>query len=233
MFGIDNCIDDDTIMIISSLNLTWSNAPSLLLVNYMLIDVFPARRMRNPVASILPCTWQGQGAWSSQNCPGRGETKSGHPQFDEEHRPRNLGWWLFPTFLWWSDYSLFFDMFWLTKQGMVMNVYEWLILALSSVTYPLWLLLPHCSALQRSKSMSWMVNPCQSLIISGEIVFFFALAMYDNTPVVLYSTSPHMVSLAQRRSPKVKPGTFDPAPGTVVSRRKWALTWETDGNIKG
>ena len=107
MFGIDNCIDDDTIMIISSLNLTWSNAPSLLLVNYMLIDVFPARRMRNPVASILPCTWQGQGAWSSQNCPGRGETKSGHPQFDEEHRPRNLGWWLFPTFLWWSDYSLF------------------------------------------------------------------------------------------------------------------------------
>ena len=39
MFGIDNCIDD-TIMIISSLNLTWSNAPSLLLVNCMLIDVF-------------------------------------------------------------------------------------------------------------------------------------------------------------------------------------------------
>ena len=147
MFGIDNCIDD-TIMIISSLNLTWSNAPSLLLVNCMLIDVFPARRMRNPVASILPCTWQGQGAWSSQNCPGRGETKSGHPQFDEEHRPRNLGWWLFPTFLCWSDHSLFFDMFWLTKQGMVMNVYEWLILALYSLLtlfgcfYPI---AAHCS----------------------------------------------------------------------------------------
>jgi hypothetical protein len=30
--------------------------------------------------------------------------------------------------------------------------------------------------LQRSKSMSWMVNPCQSLIISGEIVFFFRLS---------------------------------------------------------
>ena len=228
MFGIDNCIDD-TIMIISSLNLTWYNAPSLLLVNCMLIDVFPARRMRNPVASILPCTWQGQGAWSSQNCPGRGETKSGHPQFDEEHRPRNLGWWLFPTFLCWSDHSLFF---WHVLAHQTGNGYEclWMVdIGTLFVTYPLWLLLPHCSALQRWKSMSWMVNPSSFL----RKLCFFALAMCDNTPVVLYSTSPHMVSLAQRRSPKVKPGTFDPAPGTVVSRRKGALTWETDGNIKG
>ena len=82
----------------------------------------------------------------------------------------------FPHFYDGPIIPFFFDMFWLTKQGMVMNVYEWLILALSSVTYPLWLLLPHCSALQRSKSMSWMVNPCQSLIISGEIVFFFRLS---------------------------------------------------------
>ena len=70
--------------------------------------------------------------------------------------------------------------------------------------------------LQRIAAVKIYVLDGQSLIISAEIVFFFALAMCDNTPVVLYSTSPHMVSLAQRRSPKVKPGTFDPAPGTVV-----------------
>jgi hypothetical protein len=77
--------------------------------------------------------------------------------------------------------------------------------------------------LQRIAAVKIYVLDGQSMSIPhhfwGNCVFF-ALAMYDNTPVVLYSTSPHMVSLAQRRSPKVKPGTFDPAPGTVVSRRK-------------
>lgn len=176
MFGIDNCIDDDTIMIISSLNLTWSNAPSLLLVNYMLIDVFPARRMRNPVASILPCTWQGQGAWSSQNCPGRGETKSGHPQFDEEHRPRNLGWWLFPTFLWWSDYSLFLTCFgspnreWL---WMFMNGWYWHfhpLLTLFGCFYPI---AAHCSGQNLCLGWSIHVNPSSFL---GKLCFFFRLS---------------------------------------------------------
>lgn len=113
---------------------------------------------------------------------------------------------------------------------MFMNGWYWHfhpLLTLFGCFYPI---AAHCSGQNLCLGWSIHVNPSSFL---GKLCFFFALAMYDNTPVVLYSTSPHMVSLAQRRSPKVKPGTFDPAPGTVVSRRKWALTWETDGNIKG
>lgn len=61
----------------------------------------------------------------------------------------------FPHFYDGPIIPFFFDMFWLTKQGMVMNVYEWLILALSSVTYPLWLLLLHCSG--QNLCLGWSI----------------------------------------------------------------------------
>jgi len=54
----------------------------------------------------------------------------------------------FPHFYVGPIIPFFFDMFWLTKQGMVMNVYEWLILALYSLLtlfgcfYPI---AAHCS----------------------------------------------------------------------------------------